>query len=158
MFIFEDSNMHMKQTIKVANWIGIVVFLVLQSGCQTQYPVNIPVVDVDITINIFDYPDLQGVGGSAYIDGGSRGIIVYRVSIEQFNAYERHCTYDSENPCGKVSKDVDGLFLVDDDCFGTGCGSRFNIINGSNVDGPSQYPLIQYNASYDGGALVHVFN
>jgi len=150
----------MKQTIKVANWIGIAVVAMLQYGCRPQYPVNIPYVDVDVTINLFDpqYVNLQGVGGSAYLDGGSRGIFVYRVSIDQFNAYERHCTYDSENPCGKVTLDDNGLFLVDDDCFESGCGSRFNIINGSNVDGPAQYPLIQYNAVYDGGVLLHIYN
>lgn len=116
--------------------------------------------DVDITINIFDsqFVNLQAVGGSAYVNGGSRGIVLYRVSIDQFNAYERHCPYDTENLCGKVTLDSNGLYLVDDDCGGLGCGSRFNIINGTNVDGPAIYPLLQYNAAYDGGALVRIFN
>lgn len=149
----------MIRTLKIEKWLMFTGVLLLLS-CNKQYPVNIPLVPVDITINIFDpqYVDLQAVGGSAYISGGSRGILVYRVSIDQFNAYERHCTYDSENPCGKVSLDTDGLFLVDDDCFGSGCGSRFNVINGSNVDGPSIYPLIQYNTSFDGGALLRIYN
>jgi hypothetical protein len=130
------------------------------SGCQRQYPVNIPYVTFDYTINIFDpaFVNLQGVGGSVYIEGGSRGILIYRVSIEQFNAYERHCTHDTENPCGKVSFDNSGIILVDDDCSGSGCGSKFNVIDGSVINGPAQYPLIQYNTSFDGIAMLRVFN
>ena len=148
------------RTLNIGKWLVILLVLPLFSGCRKQYAVNIPVVPVDITINIFNsqFVNLQAVGGTAYVDGGSRGIVIYRVSIDQFNAYERHCTYDCDNPCGKVSLDPDGLFLVDDDCFGAGCGSRFNVINGSNVDGPSQYPLIQYNTAYDGGALLRIYN
>ena len=130
------------------------------SGCQKQYPVNIQYVKFDFTINILDpaYANLQGVGGTAIINGGSRGIIIYRVSIDQFNAYERHCTYDSDNACGKVSFDSSGIVLVDDDCGGSGCGSKFNIIDGSILNGPAQYPLIQYTTSFDGMAMLRIYN
>lgn len=130
------------------------------NACQRQYPVNIPYVTFDYTINILDplYVNLQAVGGSVLIDGGSRGIIIYRVSIEQFNAYERHCPYDSENACGKVDFDSSGILLVDNDCGGSGCGSKFNIIDGSVLNGPAQYPLIQYTTSFDGMAMLRVYN
>ena len=140
--------------------MGLILLVFGFSGCQKQYPVNIPYVSFDYTINIFDpaFVSLQGVGGSVFIDGGSRGLIIYRVSIDQFNAYERHCTYDSENPCGKVDFDTSGIILVDNDCSGAGCGSKFNIIDGSVLNGPAQYPLIQYNTSFDGMAMLRVFN
>ena|SRR5688572_29916553 len=136
------------------------LMFISQQGCQKQYPVNIPYVTFDYTINIFDpaFVNLQGVGGSVFIDGGSRGLIIYRVSIDQFNAYERHCTYDCENPCGKVSFDTSGIVLVDDDCGGSGCGSKFNIIDGSVVNGPATFPLIQYTTQFDGMAMLRVFN
>lgn len=130
------------------------------SGCQPQYPVNIPYISFDYTINILDpsFVNLQAVGGTATITGGSRGIIIYRVSIDQFNAYERHCTYDSENSCGKVSIDGSGIIMVDDDCAGSGCGSKFNIIDGSVIQGPAQYPLIKYNTSFDGISMLRIYN
>lgn len=129
-------------------------------GCQRQYPVNIPYITFDYNINILEpaYVDLQGVGGSVFIPGGSRGIVIYRVSIEQFNAYERHCTYDCDNPCGKVDYDSSGIVLVDSDCGGSGCGSKFNIIDGSVLNGPAQYPLIQYATTFDGMAMLRVYN
>lgn len=150
----------MKQRLKIVNSAVIIFTMSLLAGCKYQNPANIPHVDVDITINIFEqqYIDLQGVGGIAYVSGGSKGIVVYRVSIDQFNAYERHCPYDTENPCGKVSLDNNELYLVDNDCSGGGCGSRFNPINGSNVDGPAIYPLLQYNTAFDGGALLRIYN
>jgi hypothetical protein len=140
--------------------LGLLLVMLSLSGCQRQYPVNIPYVKFDYTINIMDpaYVNLQGVGGSVFIPGGSRGLIIYRVSIEQFNCYERHCTYNSDNPCGKVSFDSSGIVLVDDDCGGSGCGSKFNIIDGSVANGPAQYPLIQYTTSFDGITMLRVYN
>lgn len=132
----------------------------LMTGCHKQYPVNIPYKTFDVTINVLDpsFVNLQGVGGSAYIDAGVRGIVIYRVSIEQFNAYERNCTYDCTNACGKVSLDTSGILLVDNDCGGSGCGSKFNIIDGSVLNGPAQYPLIQYTTSFDGMSMLRIYN
>lgn len=140
--------------------VSVVLFLLPMNACQRQYPVNIPYVTFDYTINILDpaFVNLQAVGGSVFIEGGSRGIIIYRVSIEQFNAYERHCTYDSDNPCGKVDFDSSGILLVDNDCSGSGCGSKFNVIDGSVLNGPAQYPLIQYTTSFDGMSMLRVYN
>lgn len=146
----------MKPNLK--SWI-----LLLLAGCVMmqcgQYPANIPYVPIDITINTFEpqFISLQAVGGWAYLNGGSRGLILYRASIDQVNCYDRHCPYNTENSCGKVSIDSTGLFLVDNDCFGGGCGSRFSLINGSVVDGVAIYPLKQYKTTLD-GALIRVFN
>lgn len=140
--------------------LALVLVIGSITGCQRQYPVDIPYKTFDFTINILDpyYVNLQAVGGTAYLDAGSRGIVIYRVSIDQFNAYERHCTYDCTNACGKVSLDSSGIVLVDDDCGGAGCGSKFNIIDGSVLNGPAQYPLIQYTTSFDGMAILRIFN
>jgi len=152
--------MERKRGILNLGLLLILPIMISLSGCQRQYPVNIPFVRFDYTINILDpaYVNLQGVGGSVFIDGGSRGIVIYRVSIDQFNAYERHCTYNCDNPCGKVSFDSSGIVLVDNDCGGSGCGSKFNVIDGSVVNGPAQYPLIQYTTSFDGQAILRVYN
>lgn len=138
---------------------SLILVLASMFSCNYQYPVNIPDVPINVTISTFEpqFISLQAVGGWAYLNGGSRGLILYRASIDQVNCYERHCPYDSENPCGRVSVDDNGLLLVDNDCSGSGCGSRFNLINGSNVDGPAIYPLKQYSTSFD-GALIYVYN
>lgn len=137
------------------------LFFPLTWTCTPQYPPNIPQVQVDITLFLGDpfLVNLQGVGGSVEIPGGSRGILLYRASIDQFNAYELHCPYAHTDACGKVHPDQSGLFLVDDSCdTGAGCGSRFNIINGQVEAGPATYPLVQYNTNFDGQATLRIFN
>lgn len=142
-------------------WIlGCAAGLLLLCSCEGVLPPNIPNVPVDQTIFIFDpeYAALQGVGGYAELPGGSRGIIVFRVSIDRFNAYEMHCPYESSGSCGRVTPDENGLMLVDRDCDGDGCGSAFNIIDGSVVNGPSVYPLVQYKVILSGQGLLRVYN
>ena len=76
--------MFMKNHQVKLTFIVLIVLILSFTGCQRQYPVNIPYVKFDFTINILDpiYVNLQGVGGTAIIDGGSRGIVIYRVSID----------------------------------------------------------------------------
>lgn len=133
--------------------------LLVFRGCGEVNPSNIPTVPVDINLNIYDpqFVNLLGTGGAVFIEGGVRGIVVYRASIDQFNAYERYCPYNTHLPCGKVSLHSSGIMLVDDDCSGEGCGSKFNIIDGSVIEGPASYPLLRYNTYFD-GAIVRIFN
>lgn len=144
--------------MSVSAKISLLFVFVCMTGCKPILPEHIPYVPIDKTIYFTDFPNLMGVGGSAYVDGGSRGLIVYRVNLTQFNVYERHCPYFSETGCGTVSFDQSGLYLVDDDCFGEGCGSLYNIINGGVEQGPSIYPLVRYNCETDGNFYLRIYN
>src|SRR5690606_35078111 len=81
----------------LAAFIGI-TFL---GGCKKERDVAVPLVPVDITINLNlpEYNALQVTGGWAYVIGGSEGLIVYRVSPDQFSALDRHCTYQGADQC-----------------------------------------------------------
>jgi nitrite reductase/ring-hydroxylating ferredoxin subunit len=92
------------------------------------------------------------MGSWAYIEGGSKGIIVFNSDNENFLAYERHCPYDSQNSCSRVSVDETNLFAVDS-C----CSSKYQLLNGSAIDGPASLPLIGYNTSFDGN-IIHIWN
>ena len=143
----------MKKTL-----ISLVLFLGLQA-CTPIYPPGVPRVPVDISLYVFDpdFVDLQAVGGYALIPGGSRGILIYRVSIDQFNAYELHCPSNHTGDCGRVSLESNGFYLTDTDCPGNACGSRFYIITGGVESGPSQYPLVRYKTTFD-GSLLRIFD
>ena len=108
-----------------------------------------PEVPVNIYINLSEpaYFGLTVIGGYTYIDGGSRGIIVYRTS-DEYKAYERHTPYESEKPCAQVSVDSTATFMVDE-CS----GSRFYLIDGSVERGPATIPLKQYFTSENQGSL-----
>lgn len=122
-------------------------------GCKNQYE-DIPLVNVNIYINIQspDYQNLSGLGSWSYIDGGSKGIIVFNVDNENYLAYERHCPFDPENSCAKVSVDETNLYAVD-----TCCSSRYQLLDGIPIDGPGTIPLKAYNTSFDGN-IIRIWN
>ncbi|PCJ28795.1 MAG: hypothetical protein COA97_00185 [Flavobacteriales bacterium] len=123
-------------------------------GCSKDEKSNIPLVVVDIIIYTNDpaFNVISVPGGWTYVNGGSRGIIIYRVSNDQFNAYDRHCTYDSNNSCALVSVDASNIIGLDD-C----CGSKFLLTDGSVTNGPANLPLKQYQTSFD-GQVLRIFN
>lgn len=126
---------------------------ILSSCRREEHPV--PYVPVNITLHASDpeFFNLNAISGSTQLNGGSRGIIVYRKSQDEFMAYDRHCTYDSENPLAVVMLDSANSFSAVD----TSCTSQFFIIDGSVQQGPAQYPLKQYQTTYDGVKLI-IFN
>lgn len=139
--------------IKNRSYITIAFIFTLLIGfiqCQDNESNNIPLVEVFIDININDpaYINLKNVGGWEYITGGSRGLIVYRISQDQFNVFDRHCTFQPSNTCALVSVDATN-FTASDQC----CGSSFLLENGSVSRPPATLPLKSYNTSFDGTTL-----
>lgn len=135
-------------------WFYILLVPFIFSTCTKDENSNIPLVNVDITIYINDpaYNVIAVPGGWTYVNGGSRGIIIYRVSNNEFKAYDRHCTYDSSNSCALVSVDVTNITALDD-C----CGSKFLLTDGSVTKAPANLPLKQYQTSFD-GQVLRIFN
>ena len=127
--------------------------MLVGTGCEKDDD-TIPgaIVNIVLSTTHADFNDLNAVGGWIYLIGGSRGILVYRVSIEEFMAYDRHCTYTPQESCALVDVDSSGVIAVDK-C----CGSKFVLTDGSVVNGPASIPLKQYQTSFDGN-LLHIFN
>ncbi|MCD4736819.1 MAG: hypothetical protein K8R53_12305 [Bacteroidales bacterium] len=128
----------------------ITLFIVLLSGCKKEDDAgDIPGVYVNFVIypNSIDYIT---AGGYKYINHqGYRGIIVYRIDLYNFMAYDRTCTYDPEKECAIVEVELSGITAVDSCCM-----SKFNLIDGSPFDGPATIPLKQYKTNFDGNQLV----
>jgi nitrite reductase/ring-hydroxylating ferredoxin subunit len=113
---------------------------------------GIPYVEVNFTININDpeYIKLTTIGNWEYVTGGSRGIVIYRLSENEFVAFDRHCTYDPSAVCSQLDVDATGLRLNDYDC----CGSEYSLINGTVLKGPSTLGMKRYTTSFDGINLI----
>lgn len=118
-----------------------------------KYPIpNVPV-NIVINLDLPSYQPLNAPGGHAYVNGGSRGIVVYR-HFDEFVALDRHSTYDSDNPDAIVHVNPDNLFeLVD-----TLSDSYFSISNGGVLKGPAKFGLKRYSASWDGAYTVNIYN
>ena len=85
-------------------FVGTLLF-----GCSKNKKNPVPNIPFDISINITlpSYSDLMGVSGWAYVNGGSRGIIVYRRGISDFVAFDRHSPADVNGDCpGALFPDI----------------------------------------------------
>jgi len=132
----------------------ILIILFSFLSCSKEENSNIPLVTVNYTIYTNDpaYNAVSVPGTWMYLNGGSRGIILYRASNTEFKAYERHCTYDSNNNCALVSVEASNI-SAKDDC----CGSEFLLTDGSVIKNPASLPLKQYQTSFD-GSVLRIYN
>lgn len=123
-------------------------------ACSRDEETSIPSVPVNIRINLDDPSNLNLniIGNSSTIAGGIRGIIVYRLSQDKFNAFERMCSYQSSDTCAYVSIDS-AISSVGCKC----CGSRFQLIDGSPILPPASASLRAYNTSIVGRDL-YIYN
>jgi nitrite reductase/ring-hydroxylating ferredoxin subunit len=128
--------------------LGIIIYLTfLINACErTEHPV--PNVPVQVVLHVSDpqFMPINVIGGSTYYNGGSRGLIIYRQSQEEFITFDRHCPFQPEDICGKVMFDPTSSFTLIDTC----CGSKFYLTDGNIQDGPARNPLRRYLTEYDG--------
>jgi nitrite reductase/ring-hydroxylating ferredoxin subunit len=113
--------------------------------------INIPDFPFDIYIFTNDpqYFNLSVVGGWGYIDGGSRGILVYHASTNEFTALERHCPHDATESNGRVVIDSSNFVMAR--CLG--CNSRYVLFDGSVSSGPATIALKRYRTQVSGNQL-----
>ena len=131
-------------------------FLLLSSKCNNQNQNPVPFVPVDVTIDLKlpSYSDLQGVGGWTYLNGGSRGIIVYRKGIDEFVAFDRHSPADISGTCPlPLYPDNQNFLQLKDSCN----NAVFSLYDGSPVSN-SIYGLRQYATQFNGNNLLRVYN
>ena len=131
-------------------------FLLLAAKCNKQNQNPVPFVPVDVTIDIQlpSYSNLQGVGGWTYLNGGSRGIIVYRKGIDEFVAFDRHSPADPDGTCLlPLYPDEQNFLQLKDSCN----NAVFSLYDGSPVSN-SIYGLRQYATQFNGNNLLRVYN
>lgn len=140
--------MHMR--LLVQRLLVVLSCLALTPGCKKENQGGVPYTGVDISINVNNpaYVDIQVPGGWLYLTGGSLGIIVYRKTLDEFVALDRHCPYQPEEVCRVIVDDTE-VTARDTAC----CHSAFLIIDGSVTEGPASIGLQQYNTSFNGQTL-----
>ncbi len=143
-------------------WFILAAFMVVIASCDDN-PDGLPLAPIDITIdpNSTLYQEINTVGGWVYMDEmdgvepPSRGIIVYRASWDEFLAFERtppfkpdSCCNTSQTVCTRLLVDLYFPFVMD-----TCTGSKYLILDGTPVEGPSNRPLGRYFTEYNGMLL-----
>lgn len=131
------------------------IFLSVFNGCSEEENINeIPVVAVNIVLNpnSTEYSELNTAGGWVYLTGGYRGIFVYRISTDEFTAFERACPHDWDTSSTRIIMDNSLSYLR---C--PSCNSTFNYLDGAVLQGPSRYPLRPYQTDYN-GTILRIYN
>ncbi len=131
------------------------ILLVALSGCKKEEEApEMPYVAVNISLdpNGTQYINLNPVNGWETINGGYNGILVFRKSVNEFMAYERACPYHPTTAGAQVRVEDSGIT-----CFCPECNSRYILTDGTPFDGPSRWPLRQYQTVYD-GAMLYISN
>jgi nitrite reductase/ring-hydroxylating ferredoxin subunit len=138
--------------LKPTTKLLLIFFLFLMTGCiKDDNPVPKVPVNFYIYPNEIGYYNLNWAGGSEYFTGGVQGIVVFRIDDWSFSAFDRACPHDWDYEDSWLWVEPDGLTVK---C--TRCGSIYNLLDGGQITGPSQYPLRPYFTKYDGMRLrVH---
>lgn len=141
--------------MKVQFILLMVIGLIL-GACQKnqQHPVPNYPFDVTIDLNLPTYDDLLGVGGYAYLNAGSKGVIIYRRGIDDFVAFDRHSPADPSGSCiTPLTPDVENFLILNDECN----DAEFSLYDGSPISG-SDFGLRQYATGFGGGTTLRIYN
>lgn len=130
--------------------VAAIILIITTFSCENTNRTGVPYAPVNFQVVVSnpEFAALQAVGGHVTITGGSKGIIIYRYSPDEFRAYDRHCTFLPEEGC-RVTIDNTDIFAVDSEC----CSTKFLLVDGAPVDGPAAIGLLQYNTSFNGNVL-----
>ena len=131
----------------------LVLFLIIISSCgdSNDYIRNV-YVDVEIDLSLPEFSPLNTVGHSIFIEGGNKGIIIYRFSNYEYNIYDRNCSYEPNLECSYIDSINSTIAMC-------GCCSSAFLLdqNGVAANSPAVLPLKQYNYSLN-NTLLHIFN
>ena len=131
----------------------LVLFLIIISSCgdSNNYIRNV-YVDVEIDLSLPEFSPINTVGNSIFIEGGNKGIIIYRFSNYEYNIYDRNCSYEPNLECSYIDSINSTIAMC-------GCCSSAFLLdqNGVAANSPAVLPLKQYNYSLN-NTLLHIFN
>lgn len=131
-----------------------VLTLFISCNKNRNHPIaNIPF-DLTIDLSLPSYTDLNGVGGWAYVNGGIKGIVVYRQSYDVFVAWERQSPEDTENKCSSgLVTDTTNFLILNDPCS----TAQFSLYDGSPIK-DSKWGLRLYQTYWNGSNLLRISN
>jgi len=143
------SNRFLPIFLKVFLAMGIFIF-VSASCTKEEQQTEIPYVYVNFSLNPngTQYIHLNSVNGWETVYGGYNGILIFRKSMDEFVAFERACPNDPLTTGAQVKVEASGIT-----CSCPICGSKFIMTDGTPYEGPSHFPLKQYQTMYDGNLL-----
>lgn len=108
----------------------------------------VPFTEIIVNLNLPEYFNLHADNTYEYIDGGVKGLILYRLNANTFYAFERNCSFRPQEACATVEVHSSQLYMED-----TCCGSTFNF-SGEPQGGPAFRPLRKYMTRIAGNEVI----
>ena len=134
---------------KIKSWIAVLFLLMACEPDLSDDPIPYtPFTEIIINLSFPEYTSLRTDGGYKEINGGVRGIIIYRVNATSYNAFERNCSFHPNEACATVNVHTSGLYMTDP-C----CSSTFNFSDGNPSGGVAWRPLRRYRTQLTGTTL-----
>lgn len=137
--------------------ICILCIATLAFSCNKtkNHPVPSLPFDTDINLTLPSYSALQGVGGYAYVQGGIKGLVVYRRGVNDFVCFDRMSTTENASDCDSgLVVNPDNNLVLDDPCS----DAQFSLYDGSIVSGEVEFGLRQYLTAWDGNTKLRIYN
>ncbi|WP_107037210.1 Rieske (2Fe-2S) protein [Brumimicrobium mesophilum] len=128
----------------------------LSCSKNKQHPIPYYSFDANVNLTLPSYADLQGIGGWAYVSGiGSKGVIVYRQSLNVFVAFDRHSPAEGSFDCETgLTPDPNNFLILNDPCS----NAQFSLYDGSIIGGDTKWGLRSYLVEYYGGQFIRIYN
>jgi hypothetical protein len=157
----------MKLKSKIIYFLIALLIAFSVAGCKKSNNDVIPDVYIDFTINLSDpeFFDLNAIGNSRIVTSSTNnwgqpaagfagnGIIVYRSTMDEFNAFDGTCPHDFAVNGKNIKLKIDGIFAVCPEC-----GTSYALPSfGTPYSGIGKYPLKNYK-TYFNGQFVHVWH
>ena len=148
----------------------LIIFLLLtltliSVSCKKKND-RIPYVSVGVYINpnLAIYNSIKTPGNYLYLEEidkdfnyntnyGYAGIILYCLYPDIYKAYERNCPHNPFNKNSILDVDSTNLFMVCRDC-----GSKFSIIDGTQMSGPSKNAIVEYKTNLINDYTLYIYN
>lgn len=140
---------------KATLWLGALLMVLASCSSCGEPQQFIPYVPVNfqIDLNLPAYNTLNFPGEAIALPGGSKGLYIYRYTLDEFVVLDRHATHDIPMAC-KVTLDADNITLRDDnDCS----ESQWLMLDGSVLNGPATLPLHRYRTTLN-GSILSIYN
>lgn len=143
----------MQAKTRITGIFGIIFSIFFTISCKDTNDRFIPYVPIQInkSVNNPDLINLQIVGGTVLLTGGSKGLVLYRRDENTIKCYDRHSTYLPQNGC-RVSIDSSNI-AVKDACS----NSRWILTDGQPIGGEATLPLQEYQCDFD-GQRINIIN
>jgi nitrite reductase/ring-hydroxylating ferredoxin subunit len=149
MIMRKKINILQNHTLRIT--IVTLIFSFLLSCDPQQFEIgDIPYVFVfvELNLNAIENQNLQRDRGYVQVEGGYKGIVVYRENQNSFKALDRTCSVDPLDPCAKVEVHSSGFYL---EC--PCCNSQFDF-DGFPIAGIAERLLRPYFVIRDGNFLL----